>query len=208
MMKAIYRYCEAHSSLPHRALAELERETHLKTIAPQMMSGQLQGQLMRMLVRLLQPRRILEIGTFTGYGAICLASGLGPEGRLITLEINEEYKRFWDKYFPLAGLQDRIEVRIGDAFDLIPTLPGPFDLVYLDSNKVDYPALFDLVFDRVAPGGLILADNVLWGGKVVNPNPDADTRVLDAFNQKIASDGRVEQLILPLRDGLMLIQKR
>lgn len=206
-LKAIYDYCEAHSQAPSDVLYALERETYLKTLAPQMMSGRLQGALLRLLSRLLQPKNALEIGTFTGYGALCLADGLHPEGTLHTIEANAEMEQIIRKYIHQAGKTQAIQLHIGQAQTIVPTLPAPFDLVFIDAGKQDYAQYFDLVVDRVRPGGLLLADNVLWGGKIVDASPDKDTRIMQAFNDKVAQDPRVETLLLPLRDGLTIMQR-
>jgi len=204
----LHPYCEAHSTPPSALLHALERETHLKTLAPQMMSGHLQGQFLQLLSNLMRPRRILEIGTFTGYATLCLAAGLAPEGELHTIEANPEVVYLARKYFALAGYTERIQLHVGKAETIIPQLPGTFDLVLIDAGKRDYADHYDLVIDRVVPGGLLLADNVLWSGKVLDENPDTDTQILQAFNQKIQADPRVDNLLLPLRDGLMLMRKR
>ncbi|MFM8449141.1 MAG: O-methyltransferase [Haliscomenobacter sp.] len=207
-LKAIYDYCEAHSDAPSELLYALERETHLRTLAPQMMSGRLQGALLRLISRLLAADRMLEIGTFTGYGALCLADGLSPAGVLHTIEANPEMEPIIRKYIQQAGKEDSIHLHIGQAQAIIPELPTPFDLVFIDAGKQDYALYFDLVVDRVRPGGLILADNVLWGGKIVQEKADKDTRIMHAFNEQVAADPRVEVLMLPLRDGLTLMQRR
>jgi len=201
-------YCEAHSSPPDPVLYELERETNLKTLAPQMASGPLQGQFLTLLSQLLRPETILEIGTFTGYAAICLAKGLAPGGKLHTIEVNEELEYISRKYFEKAGLSDKIIPHTGDAKQIIPTLPGTFDLVFIDAGKLDYAHFYDLVFDRVRPGGLLLADNVLWSGKVIQGETDKHTLQLDAFNKKIRDDDRVDNLLLPIRDGMMIVRKK
>ena len=201
-------YCEELSTPPGELLYRLERETHLKTLAPQMMSGQLQGQFLRMLSSWIRPRRILEIGTFTGYATLCLAEGLVKEGELHTIEANAELAYLISKYLDESGYKDQIHLHLGDAFTIIPELPDPFDLVFIDAGKRDYEAYFNLIIDRVAPGGCILADNVLWSGKVLDPEQDEDTSSLHAFNAMVQADDRVDNLILPLRDGLMLARKR
>ncbi len=201
-------YCEELSTPPGELLYRLERETHLKTLAPQMMSGQLQGQFLRMLSSWIRPRRILEIGTFTGYATLCLAEGLVKEGELHTIEANAELAYLISKYLDESGYKDQIHLHLGDAFTIIPELPEPFDLVFIDAGKRDYEAYFNLIIDRVAPGGCILADNVLWSGKVLDPEQDEDTSSLHAFNAMVQADDRVDNLILPLRDGLMLARKR
>ncbi|MBP9076245.1 MAG: O-methyltransferase [Haliscomenobacter sp.] len=207
-LKALYEYCEQHSAPIPDVLYALERETHLKTLAPQMMSGPLQGAFLRLLSRLVQPANALEIGTFSGYGALCLADGLRPGGVLHTIEANPELELLIRKYIRLAGREDAIRLYIGKAQELIPSLPTPFDLVFIDAGKQDYALYFDLVVDRVRPGGLILADNVLWGGKILDASPDLDTRLMRQFNEKIAADPRVETLMLPLRDGLSIMQRK
>lgn len=208
LVNAIQQYCEDHSGRPDRILYELERETGLKTLAPQMMSGHLQGQLLQMISQLTQPRRILEIGTFTGYATICLARGLSENGEMHTIEVNPELAFIIKKYLKKAGLNEKVQLHLGDAREIIPQLPGTFDLVFLDAGKQHYPAYYELLIDRLPPGALLLADNVLWSGKVVQENHDADTAALHQFNEMVQADERVDKLMLPLRDGLYLIRKR
>lgn len=205
--KAIIDYCTTFSSPPCPVLTELERETHLRTLSPQMCSGALQGQLLRLISKIAAPRGILEIGTFTGYSAICLAGGLSEGGFLHTIEINPELAIIIKKYLKKAALQSLVKLHIGDALMVIPQLQESFDLVYLDGAKKDYCAYYDLIFEKINPGGLILADNVLWGGKVVRNKKDADTLAVAAFNRKIREDDRVENIILPIRDGISIIRK-
>jgi len=205
--KALHTYCAQHATPPSDVLYQLERETHLKTLAPQMLSGPLQGRLLSFLSKLLRPKRILEIGTFTGYAAICMAEGLPDDGRLHTIEVNPELEYLIRKYIKKAGLEDRITAHIGDATQIIPKLNEQFDLVFIDAGKRDYEQHYDLVIEKVNPGGLILADNVLWSGKVVQSEYDADTQKIDAFNKKVLADKRVENLTLPIRDGLLLARK-
>lgn len=206
--KEIEAYCLEHTAPLGRLMNELDRETHLKTLAPQMLSGPLQGQFLRFLCLIHQPKRVLEIGTFTGYATLCMADGMPPEATIITLEANAELNFISQKYFQKAGLQDRIDHRVGDAREIIKTLDGPFDLVFIDAGKLDYPLYFDLVIDKLTSGGLILADNVLWSGKVLDTHPDADTEAIQQFNKKVSEDPRVECLMLPIRDGLLLIRKK
>lgn len=206
-ISAIHDYCQKHSSLPPETLQQLERETHLKTLAPQMLSGTLQGRFLAMISRLIQPKLILEVGTFTGYGAHCLAEGLAADGHLHTIEGNPELVYLITKHLQLAKLDHQVTLHQGDATNIIPTISGEFDLVFLDANKREYAAYFDAVADRIKPGGLLLADNVLWSGKVVRGATDQDTQTLDAFNKKVLQDERFTNLILPLRDGLMMAQK-
>ena len=208
-IRKINQYCEAHTSPQPPLLHQLERETHLKTLAPQMLSGHLQGQLLGMLSKLLCPKAILEIGTFTGYASICLAQGLAEGGALHTIEANPELEHFIRKYIGLAGLEDKIHLHIGDAREVIPSLEGPFDMVFIDAGKQDYSLYYDLVIGKVRSGGLIIADNVLWSGKVVTDEreSDPDTRSIHRFNEKVQEDKRVENVLLPVRDGLLFARK-
>ncbi len=206
----ILDYCEQHSTPLNEILQQLERETHLKTLAPQMLTGPVQGAFLRLLSKLLQPKLIVEIGTFTGYSALCLAEGLQPEGQLHTIEIDEELLRFGEKYFPLAGMQNRIKQHLGDARDLLPLLPDGFDLVFIDADKPSYPIYYEICLKKMKPGAVLLADNVLWSGKVLKEEErlkDEDTKALHAFNRMVQKDERVENFLLPLRDGLMMVRK-
>lgn len=206
--KEVYAYCEAHSGGMDELLRELDRETHLKTLAPQMLSGHLQGALLTAITRMSKSRRALEIGTFTGYSAICIARGLPDDGELVTLEANPEYAHIAGKYFEKAGMTNRIRALQGDALKLIPELKGSFDLVFMDANKREYEAYYELVLPLLAPRGLILADNVLWSRKVLEPQGDPDATALHAFNEKLSRDSRVHVLMLPLRDGISIIEKK
>ena len=201
-------YCELNSTPQSDLLYQLERESNLKTLSPQMISGPLQGQLLRLLSLMIQPKQVLEIGTFTGYASLCLAAGIPSDGALHTIEANPELEYLIRKYIDKAGLQDKIHLYIGDAKSIIPNLDFQFDLAFIDAGKNDYCFYYDLIFDKLNPGGIILADNVLWSGKVVQKNNDADTKVIDAFNKKVQADERVENLILPIRDGLSIIRKK
>lgn len=206
----IENYAQAHTQPESSVLAELNRETWAKVLQPRMLSGHLQGRFLSMLSMLKQPKRILEIGTYTGYSALCLAEGLAPDGQLHTIDVNEELERIIRKYVVKAGLAEKITLHVGNALEIIPTLNEKWDLVFIDADKENYSLYFDLVFDAVNPGGLIIADNVLWSGKVLQqalPN-DAETQALQRFNQKVAHDVRVTSLLLPIRDGLMILQKR
>ena len=203
-------YCLHHSSEPEPGpvLRALERETHLRTLHPQMLSGPLQGMLLQMISRMIRPRRILEVGTFTGYGAICLAQGLEEDGLLHTIEANDEFAPIINKYIQLAGLENKVALHLGDASILIPRLEDTFDLVFLDAGKMDYAAHYELALPKLRSGGFLLADNVLWAGKVLNDEKDTTTEALRAFNNMVQADGRVENVLLPLRDGLMVIRKK
>jgi len=206
--KKIYTYCEEHTSPMTEVLHRLERETHLKTLAPQMASGAYQGKLLEILVRMAQPKTVLEIGTFTGYASICIGMAL-PEGSMLhTIEGNRELQVIIQKYIGEAGLQDKVITHVGDALEIIPILDATFDMVFIDAGKRDYAEYFDLIIDRVNPNGIILADNVLWSGKVVNEKKDNDTGIIDAFNKKVHADERVENITLPIRDGLTVAIKK
>ena len=203
------QYILDHISPEDPVLARLNRETWLRTVHPQMLAGHLQGKILEMISRMIGPSRILEIGTFTGYSSLCLAKGLAPEGRLTTIEQDDEITDFARKYINLSGAADSITLLTGDARELIPGLRDKYDLVYLDAEKDEYLEYYELVFSKVREGGFILADNVLWGGKVVVEPGSGDhfTGGILAFNEHIRRDSRVEQVILPVRDGIMLIRK-
>ena len=203
-------YISAHSSPEDTLLYELYRETNLKTTHPRMLSGHTQGVYLQMMAGLMSAKSILEIGTFTGYSAICLARGMSDQGKLHTIDIKEELFDMAHKYFVKAGLQNQIIQYTGDALAIIPSINHRFDLVFIDADKKNYPQYYDLVIDKLLPGGLMIADNVLWGGKVIEElsTNDKDTKGLLAFNKKVTEDKRVENVMLPLRDGLMLIRKK
>ena len=203
----IEQYIEQHSSSEEKVLQELNRETHIKVQMPQMLSGHLQGQFLEMFTRLQQPKRILEIGTFTGYSGICLAKGLATDGLLYTIDVNEELQPMVEHYVEKAGLKTKVKQLIGDAREIIPTLHETFDLVFIDADKVNYMVYYDLVFDKVRTGGYIIADNVLWSGKVLEEKKEKDTLAIDNYNKKVFADTRVENFILPLRDGLNIARK-
>lgn len=205
---AIDQYATTHSASEPELLVELSRETHLKTTMPRMLSGHLQGRLLSFLSKLVQPELILEIGTFTGYAALCLAEGLKADGKLITIDTNDETSSIAKKYFARSSFASQIELRNADATEEIPKISGPFGLVFIDADKENYSNYFDMVIGKMKKGGLIIADNVLWSGKVlqpVKPN-DKETAAITSFNQKAFSDERVEPLLLPVRDGLMILR--
>ena len=201
-------YAEAHTSPDSDLLIALERETHLKTLAPRMLSGHLQGRFLSLISHLTQPKRVLEIGTFTGYSALCLAEGLADDGILYALEANDELEYLIKQSVEKSPSPDKIKLLIGNALEIIPSLDETFDLVFIDAGKRDYPMYFDLVIDKVRSGGLIIADNILWSGKVVEDKKDVDTQIIDTFNKKIHADERVENILLPIRDGLMMARKK
>ncbi len=205
----IEAYALAHTSVESPLLAQLNRETHAKVLQSRMLSGQMQGRLLSLFSTMMRPRRILEIGTYTGYSALCLAEGLTDDGRLITIDVNEELESFTRSFFDKSPLGNKIDFKIANAVELIPTLNDTFDIVFIDADKMNYGLYYDLVFDKVRSGGVIIADNVLWSGKVVQTEKkiDKDTQALLDFNQKIHNDPRVSHLLLPVRDGLMIAQK-
>lgn len=205
--KELQVYAEKHTTQESPLLSKINRDTHSQVLMPRMLSGQLQGRVLSMISCMAQPRLILEIGTYTGYSAICLAEGLHENGKLITIDINEELYDRVSGYFAAAGLEDRIDYRIGNATEVIGELKGKFDLVFIDADKENYSRYFDLVIDRVNLNGLILADNVLWSGKVLDAKPHKDTRAIVEFNAKVQADERVENVLLPIRDGMMLMRK-
>jgi predicted O-methyltransferase YrrM len=212
-MEKIYQYIKDHATAQSEALAWVEKQTHVRTNHARMLSGAVQGQIMRMLVQTSGASRILELGTFTGYSAICLASAMPDGGHLDTLEINDELEDLILEGFKRAGLADVIDLHIGDCKETLRRFREEgreYDLVYMDANKREYPEYYELVFDMVRPGGLILADNVLWDGKVCeDPMPqDKQTLGIARFNDMVTEDRRVESVILPLRDGLNLIRKK
>ena len=200
-------YCEKFSEPESALLKKLNRETHLKVNSPRMLSGHLQGRLLSFLSKLLSPRSILEIGTYTGYSALCLAEGLAPNGKLITIDPNEETNLFASKFISESKYNSQIRLMAGQAQNIIPDLKETFDLVFIDADKKNYALYFDLVIDKVRAGGLIIADNVLWSGKVLDEKRDIETQSIHDFNGKTASDERVVTLMLPIRDGLLILQK-
>ncbi len=206
---AIEAYALTHTSAESPLLAQLNRETHAKVLQSRMLSGQMQGRLLSLFSTMMRPRRILEIGTYTGYSALCLAEGLADDGLLITVDVNEELESFTRSFFEKSPLAHKIDFRIGNAAELIPTLTDTFDMVFIDADKLNYGLYYDLVFDKVRSGGVIIADNVLWSGKIVQTNKkiDKDTQALLDFNQKVHNDARVNHLLLPVRDGLMIAWK-
>jgi len=203
----IEHYIEQHSSPESVVLHELNRETYVKVQMPNMLSGHLQGQFLATISHMLQPKRILEIGTFTGYSGICLTQGLTTDGLLYTIDINEELQPMVENYISKAGLNKKVKQLVGDARQIIPSLEETFDLVFIDADKINYCNYYDLVFDKVRTGGYIVADNVLWSGKVIHETKDKDTIAIDNYNKKVAADKRVEAFILPLRDGLNIARK-
>jgi len=202
-------YILAHSDAEPDYLASINRKTHLRMINPRMMSGHLQGRALTMFCNMIKPERILEIGTFTGYSALCMAETLGETGIIHTIERDDELEGFIMENFELSGLASRIKLHIGDAIEIIKEIDEVFDLVFIDGDKREYADYYDAVFTKVKNGGFILADNTLWDGKVLKQVSANDTQTIEImrFNDKIAQDNRIEKVILPLRDGLTIIRK-
>lgn len=203
-------YIQDHSQDEPRLLQELTRETHLKVIRPRMLTGHFQGRVLSMLSKIIHPKNILEIGTYTGYSALCLAEGIQKNGQLHTIDVNEELSELQRRYFDRSGHGHQIVQHTGDAKAIVPTLNQTFDLVFIDAEKNEYPQYFELVMDKVKSGSLILSDNVLWSGKIVDPSSTADktTEILLQYNQKLKEDPRLETVLLPVRDGLTLTRVR
>lgn len=206
---AIEQYALAHTYPEPEILAQLNRETWLKMLQPRMLSGHGQGRFLSLISKLIQPKRILEIGTYTGYSALCMAEGLAPNGMLHTIDINEELETMVRSYIAKAGMQERIKMHLGNALQIIPTLDEQWDLVFIDADKENYLNYYNLIIDKVRSGGLIIADNVLWSGKVLQKAAanDEETRALQHFNKIVHEDARVENQLFPIRDGLMLLQR-
>ena len=202
----ISAYAESFTSPESSTLKELNRETNATVLMPRMLSGHLQGRLLSMISHMIQPKRILEIGTYTGYSAICLSEGLREGGILHTIDNNEEIKAMALNYFKKAGAEQKIKLYTGDALKIIPTLNETWDLVFIDADKKNYSAYYDMVFPQMRKGGFIIADNVLWSGKVLDDpqKMDSDTKAIADFNKKIMIDIRVENILLPIRDGLLI----
>lgn len=206
----IQEYCDNHTSSENEVLKKLNRDTHANVLQPRMLSGHFQGRLLSMFSKMIRPKMILEIGTYTGYSAICLAEGLVENGKLITIDINAEQENRIRKYIADAGMENKIQFIIGDAYNIIKTLPYKYDLVFIDADKSNYLKYYKQVVELVNTGGFIIADNVLWSGKVVDEKElakDKDTKFLHEFNEYVSNDSRVENILLPIRDGLMVMRK-
>lgn len=211
LSQELEKYLETHTTSVNQLLVQLRRETYQKTTQPHMLSGDYQGQFLSLISKLIQPKMILEIGTFTGYSALCLAEGLQKNGRIITIDRNEELMYLPKKYFAQSSFRNQIEIKIGNALDVLDELKDEiYDLVFIDADKSNYINYFEKIINQVRKGGVILVDNVLWYGKVLEEtrSNDKDTKVLKEFNDRISKDKRVEVVILPVRDGISLIRKR
>ena len=208
--KDLSDYCEKNTSAETNILAQLNRETHLKVVSPRMLSGHLQGRFLSFISKLIQPKLIIEIGTYTGYSALCLAEGLQPEGKLISIDVNEETSAFAKAFIQKTECASKIKLVLADAKEYIPTINESIDLVFIDADKKNYLNYYHLVIDKLSSGGLIIADNVLWSGKITmsESKMDKETLALHQFNQFVQQDSRVENLLLPIRDGLMMVRKK
>ena len=208
--KELSDYCENNTSPESEVLAQLNRETHLKVVSPRMLSGHLQGRFLSFISKLQQPKLIVEIGTYTGYSALCLAEGLHPEGKLISIDVNEETSSFAKSFIAKTEYADKIELVLADAKEFVTTINEPIDLVFIDADKKNYLNYYHLVIDKLNKGGLIIADNVLWSGKItmLESSMDKETLALHQFNQFVQQDTRVENMLLPIRDGLMVVRKK
>lgn len=205
--KELNRYVEKHTTPASALLDEIERTTYQKVLRPRMISGHLQGRILSMIAKLYRPTYVLEIGTYTGYSALCLAEGLQPNGQLVTIDKNIELEGMVREWFSRSPWGDQIRFEVGDARSIIPTLNFTWDLVFIDADKENYQTYYDLVLEKVNKGGIIIADNVLWSGKVVSGETDTESVALREFNRFVQHDERVENLLLPVRDGLMVIRK-
>lgn len=206
----INEYIQDHSSPASDILEKIERDTYLKSIYPRMLSGHIQGRFIAMISKMIGPEKVLEIGTFTGYSAICLAEGLSNNGVIHTIEINREFKEQNARYFKAAGISNRITTHFGNAVDIIPQLGIQFDLIFIDADKINYKKYYELSLQNLRIGGFIIADNVLWSGKVIDNKSkklDKDTQAVKEFNKIVQRDHRVENVMIPLRDGISLIRK-
>lgn len=207
----IEQYAEMHTTPENEVQQALNRETYANVLMPRMLSGHLQGRVLSMFSQMLRPRRILEIGTYTGYSALCMAEGLTDDGILHTIDINEELETMVRSHIAKAGFENKIQFHIGNAMQIVPALNETFDLVFIDADKENYSHYYDMVFDKLRTGGIIIADNVLWSGKVLDEKElakDVETKALNQFNKKIHTDNRVENVLFPIRDGLMVVRKR
>lgn len=203
-------YVVQHSAREPELLQKLNRETNQKVLQPRMLSGHYQGRLLSMISKLVNPKNILEIGTYTGYSALCLAEGMKPDGILHTIDVNEELFDLQKKYFDASPYGSQLKQHLGEATEIIPGLKEKFDLVFIDADKPNYPAYFDLIMDKLKPGGVIISDNVLWSGKVVKPvkEDDESTKALLEYNRLLAEDERLETVMLPVRDGLTISRRK
>jgi caffeoyl-CoA O-methyltransferase len=209
--ETIQQYCDSYTSSENEVLKQLNRETHANVLQPRMLSGHFQGRLLSMISKMVKPQMILEIGTYTGYSALCLAEGLSEGGKLITIDVNAEREDMVNDYISKAGMTGRIQHIIGDALNIVKTLPHTYDLIFIDADKPNYMRYYEMAIEKLNSGGYILLDNILWSGKVVDEKEllrDKDTQLLHAVNVRVQEDERAENILLPIRDGVMLVRKR
>ncbi|GGF41417.1 O-methyltransferase [Echinicola rosea] len=207
----LLHYCQEHTTAEDKLLQQISRDTHAKVMMPRMLSGHLQGKTLELFTKMQRPKTILEIGTYTGYSAICMARGLDNGGKIITIDKNDELEEMVRAYFKASGLDSQIQYLLGDAMKLIPAIDKMFDMVFIDADKRNYSNYYNMIIDKVNPGGLILADNVLWSGKVIQDHAgkaDKSTQAILDFNKMIQNDDRVENVLFPIRDGIMMARKR
>ena len=204
----LQQYIDDHSMEESDLLKALDRETHQKVLQPRMLSGSYQGRLLALLAKMIGPKKILEVGTYTGYATLCMAEGLTTGGLIDTIDHNEELADMQRRYFDQSPYGSQIVQHLGEAKDILKTIDGPYDLVFLDADKENYPHYFDLIIDKIETGGILLSDNVLWSGKVLEKATDEATSALQEYNHKINTDVRVETVVLPIRDGLTITRKR
>ncbi len=206
----IENYVEQHTAPENEILHELNRETHLKVLIPRMLSGHLQGRIISTFSHMIKPKRVLEIGTYTGYSAMCWAEGLVEGGKVITIDKNQELEKMVRGYFERSKLNGQIDFLVGNALEIIPTLNEKWDIVFIDADKENYINYYNMVFDSVVPGGFIMADNVLWSGRVLldENKMDKDTKVINEYNNMVMKDSRVEPVLFPVRDGIMVCRKK
>lgn len=206
----LLQYCENHTTEEDVLLQKITRETQLKVLKPRMLSGQLQGKMLELFTKMIKPKIALEVGTYTGYSAICIARGLSKSSKLITMDINDELETMVRGFFEESGLADQIDYRLGNALDLLPNVDGPIDMAFIDADKINNEKYYELILEKMNTGGIIMADNVLWSGKVLveeGKKIDKDTQAILDFNAKITQDPRVENVLLPIRDGIMMARK-
>ena len=207
LAKEIEKYSLNHTTKESKLLESLNRETWAKVMNPRMLSGHLQGKILSMFSNMIKPKNILEIGTYTGYSALCMAEGLQKDGMIHTIDINEEHIDFAKKYFNRSDYEKNIKSYLGSALEIIPKLNWNFQLAFIDADKENYSKYFDLIIDKIDINGYIIADNVLWSGKVIQKKQDTETKALDLYNKKVFSDTRIETILMPIRDGLMISRK-